>query len=149
MRAEKVARDKGVTISDMMESYLIETTGDPTGKPIPESVMSRLTGSVKTDESESNDIRLEKALRAKYGQRTGITIVQFLPNQHHFLCQGCPLGLQPDQINAARPPAAIHNHRMCPLRLNPIRKHRHPPSGYIEYFKPYISTLGQTVTHRG
>ncbi len=67
-RAKRHARAQNTSVSDMVESYLAEQTREEAWSPPAGSVLARLTGAVTPDATAaSDDERLERALREKYG----------------------------------------------------------------------------------
>tara|TARA_R100001143_G_scaffold63593_1_gene73129 strand:+ start:37746 stop:37994 length:249 start_codon:yes stop_codon:yes gene_type:complete len=65
--AKRFAKSKDLSVSEIVENYLIQETRDQVWSPPAGSVLSRLTGAVSQDDPElSDDERLEKALREKH-----------------------------------------------------------------------------------
>lgn len=67
-RAKRHARAQNTSVSEMVESYLAEKTQEEAWSPPTGSVLARLTGALTPDTTAaSDDERLERALREKYG----------------------------------------------------------------------------------
>ncbi len=66
-RAKRYARSRELSVSEIVENYLIHETRDQVWSPPAGSILSRLTGAVTPDDPErSDDERREKALRDKH-----------------------------------------------------------------------------------
>ncbi len=66
-RAKRYARSQELSVSEIVENYLIHETSDQVWSPPAGSVLSKLTGAVAPDDPElSDDQRREKALRDKH-----------------------------------------------------------------------------------
>lgn len=66
-RAKRHARAKDISLSELVEHYLVEQTQSEGWNPPKGTVLSRLTGAVQQDTSQkSDDERLYQALRDKY-----------------------------------------------------------------------------------
>lgn len=66
-RAKRYARSQELSVSEIVENYLIHKTSDQTWSPPAGSVLSKLIGAVAPDDPVlSDDERLEKALRDKH-----------------------------------------------------------------------------------
>jgi len=80
-RAKRLARSRGESLSELVETYLADQTEGEDWTPPPKSVLARLTGALMTDASgRSDDDRLEQALREKYGCGSGQARVNQKPN---------------------------------------------------------------------
>jgi hypothetical protein len=67
-QAKRVARSRGITLSDMVETYLADQSQQEGWVPPAGSILARLTGAVASDPSgETDERRLERALLEKYG----------------------------------------------------------------------------------
>lgn len=68
LKAKRLARREGTSVSEMVESYLAEQTREEAWSPPAGSVLARLTGAITPDTTAaSDDEQLERALREKYG----------------------------------------------------------------------------------
>jgi len=66
-RAKRHARALDVSVSELVEAYLVEQTQDQNWAPPAGSIMSRITGAVSSENKDlSDDDRREQALREKY-----------------------------------------------------------------------------------
>lgn len=66
-RAKRHARAMDVSVSDLVEAYLLEQTQDQSWAPPAGSIMARITGAVSSENKDlSDDDRREQALREKY-----------------------------------------------------------------------------------
>lgn len=66
-KAKRFARSQDLSVSEIVENYLIQETRDQVWSPPAGSVLSKLTGAIAPDNTElSDDERLEKALRNKH-----------------------------------------------------------------------------------
>lgn len=66
-RAKRFAKSKDLSVSEIVENYLIHETRDQVWSPPAGSVLSRITGAVSQEDPElSDDERREKALRNKH-----------------------------------------------------------------------------------
>lgn len=66
-RAKRYAKSRELSVSEIVENYLIHETRNQAWSPPAGSALSRLTGAVTPDDPElSDDERREKALRDKH-----------------------------------------------------------------------------------